>query len=198
MKTMHVTISGLCAAAAVAGFAPRAYAFHSGGVAECVGCHTPHNGSTTPAGSTNPGNTSGPYLLLGSDQSSTCLNCHQHQGDTGPSSYHVSTATADMPAGSAPKQRGPGGDFGWLKKDYTDTCRGGAIDNKGFRRGHSIVATDYGYTADTENASAPGGGAGAYAAGNLGCTSCHDQHSSIRRFDAAGASWGRTGLQVGS
>ena len=42
-----------------------AFAFHSGGVAECGGCHSMH--SPDPDGF---------YLLLGEDQSSVCLNCH--------------------------------------------------------------------------------------------------------------------------
>ncbi len=41
------------------------YAFHSGGVAECGGCHSMHG--PNPAGSS---------LLIGSDRSSTCLTCY--------------------------------------------------------------------------------------------------------------------------
>ena len=94
----------LAAVVALAGFG-NAYAFHSGGVAECGGCHSMH--SPDPAG-TN--------LLIGPDGSSTCLSCHQQAGLLTPSSYHISTASADMPLGTAPRQRTPGGDFGWLKK----------------------------------------------------------------------------------
>src|SRR3974390_2287969 len=71
-----------------------ASAFHSGGVAECGGCHSAHSPRA-----------GGSFLLIGSDVGSTCLNCHEHAGDTGPSTYHISTAQADMPVGIPPKQR---------------------------------------------------------------------------------------------
>src|SRR3989304_4734826 len=82
------------------------YAFHNGGVGECTGCHSMHSPST-----------GGTFMLKGSDQSSTCMSCHRHEGDTGPASYHIVTAESDMPTGIAPLQRTPGGDFGWLKKN---------------------------------------------------------------------------------
>ena len=144
-----------------------ALGFHSGGVAECGGCHSVHN----PKGG-------GSFLLLGADQSSTCLICHEKAGDTGPSSYHVSTALADMPTGTPPKQRTPGGDFGWLKKSYTFTIRGGATVEDGASHGHSIVAADYGYVGDPANVTAPGG---TFPSAQLGCTSCHDPHGQYRR-----------------
>ena len=83
MKTTFRTMLYGIAAAAFA-LAPRAYAFHSGGVAECEGCHTMHNtrgsGKAIPlAGGVGNG---AKYLLQGSDQSSTCLNCH-NSADTG-------------------------------------------------------------------------------------------------------------------
>ena len=62
----------------LAGGTPQA--FHSGGVAECGGCHSMHSPEA-----------GGSFLLIGTDQSSTCLTCHEHAGDTGPRSYHVST-----------------------------------------------------------------------------------------------------------
>ncbi len=108
MKAVKITFVVLSAALLAIGIGTTASAFHSGGVAECGGCHSMH---APKAG--------GSFLLVGGDQSSTCLSCHEHAGDTGPSSYHVTTATADLPAGTAPKQRTPGGDFGWLKKSYT-------------------------------------------------------------------------------
>jgi predicted CXXCH cytochrome family protein len=143
-------------------------AFHSGGVAECGGCHSMH--SPNPAGYS---------LLIGSDGSSTCLACHQRLGDTGPSSYHVSTAEADMPAGTAPLQRGPGGDFGWLKKTYTFTVRGTTTTEEGQTHGHNIIAADYNYVADTENTTAPGG---TYPNAQLECQSCHNPHGKYRRL----------------
>jgi hypothetical protein len=178
------------------GFASSAYAFHSGGVAECEGCHTMHNSlesqrmtvdDTIAVGAGNP------YLMQGTDQSSTCLNCHQHEGDTGPSSYHISTHENDMPAGVAPIQRTPGGDFGWLKKTYTWTPRAGATPetSDGERHGHSIVAVDFGYSEDITNQQAPGG---TYPAGYLSCISCHDPHGKYRRDATGGIS--TTGLPI--
>ena len=122
------------------------YAFHSGGVAECGGCHSMH--SPNPAGSS---------LLIGSDQSSTCLSCHEHAGDASPSGYHISTAPADMADGVPPKQRTPGGDFGWLKKNYMFVVRGATTAEGGATHGHNIVAADFGYVVDPINGTSPGG-----------------------------------------
>jgi len=143
------------------------YAFHSGGVAECVGCHNMHE----PAGE---------YLLIGTDQSSTCLSCHENAADTGPSSYHISTAEASLGAGLAPKQRTPGGDFGWLKKSYTMTIRGTTSTEAGETHGHNIVAADKNYVEDATNTTAPGG---SYPANKLACISCHDMHGKYRRLN---------------
>src|SRR3990170_5482535 len=117
----------LTAAVLALGLGGTAYAFHSGGVAECSGCHSMHSPKT-----------GGSFLLVGIDQSSTCLTCHEHAGDTGPSSYHISTAPADMPAGAPPRQRTPGGDFGWLKKTYTFNVRGTPFTEDGSTHGHNI------------------------------------------------------------
>ena len=146
-----------------------AYAFHSGGVAECSGCHSMHAPKT-----------GGSNLLIGTDQSSTCLTCHEQAGLATPSSYHVSTASADLPVGTPPKQRTPGGDFGWLKKTYSFTVRSATTTEAGQTHGHNIVATDNGYLPDTDNTTAPGG---TFSAANLGCQSCHDPHSQIRRLN---------------
>jgi len=151
--------------------APAGYAFHSGGVAECGGCHSMH--SPNPAGSS---------LLIGSDQSSTCLSCHEHAGDTGPTGYHVSTSPADMPPGVPPLQRTPGGDFGWLKKSYTFAVRGTTTTEDGATHGHNIVAADYGYVADPVNGTAPGG---TFPSAQMACNSCHDPHGRYRRVNSA-------------
>lgn len=123
----------------------------------------------------------GSHLLIGPDTSSTCLSCHQQSGLTSPSSYHVSTADADMPVGTAPRQRTPGGDFGWLKKTYTFTVRSAVTTEAGQTHGHNIIAsgTGFGYTVDTDNATSPGG---TFAAANLGCASCHNPHGKYRRL----------------
>lgn len=151
----------------------NAYAFHSGGVAECEGCHSMHS----PASSS--------FLLVGSDPSSACLSCHEHAGDTGPSSYHVSTAASDMTGALNPKQRTPGGDFGWLRKDWTAT---GGEDTKD-QHGHNIIAADNQYTFDPNHTLSPGGN---FPVSQLGCESCHDPHGKARRlsdgsFAATGA-----------
>ena len=140
-------------------------AFHHGGVAECIGCHSMHD----PLGG---------YLTVGSDSSSTCLTCHE---GTSLRSYRVSTAPSAMPAGTAPLQRNPGGDFGWVKKTYTWVVRGSTAAEAGQTHGHNIVATDFGYVADTDNTVAPGGGS--LLAEDLSCTSCHDPHGKLRRLE---------------
>jgi hypothetical protein len=144
------------------------YGFHSGGVAECGGCHSMHNPMA-----------GGTFLLVGTDASSTCLTCHQNAADTGPSSYHVSTAPASLGAGQAPLQRTPGGDFGWIKKDYTFTVRGSTINEDGDTHGHNIVAADFSYAADATHANSPGG---SFPSASLACNSCHDMHGQYRRL----------------
>ncbi|RJR16651.1 MAG: cytochrome C [Nitrospiraceae bacterium] len=164
MKSFKVVLV-VMAAAIIALGTTAAYAFHSGGVAECTGCHHLHDASSSSA------------LLAGSDASSTCLNCH---GASGASSYRISTPDADMPAGTPPGNRTPGGDFGWVKKTYTWSPRSGSTStSEGDRHGHNIVAADFGYVADGTNATAPGGDMDATL---LGCNSCHDNHGKLRRL----------------
>jgi hypothetical protein len=169
MKTLRIGFAFLAAASLLllAGGTPEA--FHSGGVAECGGCHSMH---APKAG------VGARALLVGSDPSSTCLSCHMHAGDTGPSSYHIATADADMPAGKAPLQRTPGGDFGWLRKSYTMTIRGTTSTEWGQTHGHNIVAVDTVFAADTDNTTSPGG---TFPGNKLACTSCHDPHGRVRR-----------------
>jgi hypothetical protein len=170
----------LIAAVLTLGIGSMAYAFHSGGVAECGGCHSMHSPKA-----------SGSFLLIGTDQSSTCLSCHEHAGDTGPSSYHVGTASADLPAGVPPKQRGPGGDFGWLRKSYTFIVRNVSTTEDGASFGHNIVAVDNGYSADTVNTQAPGG---TFPSSQLACNSCHDPHGKYRRL--SGGTVATTGAPI--
>ncbi len=152
-----------------------ASAFHDGGVGACDACHSMHS----PSQSSNTG------LLRSSDPSSTCLNCHQQTGDTGPRSFHVSTAISDMPQGAPPKQLSPGGDFGWLKKsyDWLPSATGTLQHDSGERHGHNIVAFDYQYVADITNNTAP---QGTYPSADLSCISCHDPHGKYRR-DVSGS-----------
>lgn len=167
MKVARITLFAILAALVAVGVSTTAYAFHSGGVAECGGCHSMH--SPKAAGS---------FLLVGIDASSTCLTCHQNAADAGPSSYHVSTAPGSLGAGLAPLQRTPGGDFGWLKKTYTFTVRGTTTTEDGATHGHNIVAGDYDYVVDPTNTTAPGG---TFVSSQLACNSCHDQHGQYRR-----------------
>jgi hypothetical protein len=170
MKILRVGFAVLAAALlllAYGGSTPQA--FHSGGVAECTGCHSMH--SPAPGGS---------YLLIGTDQSSTCLLCHENATDTGPNGYHISTA-GTMAGTALPLQRTPGGDFGWLKKTYTYTYGTPAVTytEDGATHGHNVVAVDKNYVVDPVNSTAPGG---TFPASQLACNSCHDPHGQYRRL----------------
>lgn len=170
--------------------ASNALAFHDGGVARCEGCHTMHNSkdnATMINGGTQFQGVS--YLLQGSDQSSTCLNCHGAAQTAsapdpvtgeitytgGATGYRV--FTIGSPDGVPPSGYTPGGDFAYLGKTYTWSAHGRSSSSAGERHGHNIVAGDYGLVADGTLTSAPGG---TYAAGQLGCTSCHDPHGKTR------------------
>jgi predicted CXXCH cytochrome family protein len=165
MKIYKLSLILVATAAVVFGPSGTSFAFHNGGVAECVGCHQMHGAP-------------GPNLLVAADDSSTCLLCH---GASGQSSFHVATPSADMPVGTPPANEGPGGDFGWLAKTYYFTVQGSAATDMGYTHGHNIIASGYdnGYlaTADPANPTAPGG---TFTSGLLACTSCHDQHGKGR------------------
>jgi predicted CXXCH cytochrome family protein len=163
MKIAKLSLILAAAVAVVFGLSGISFAFHSGGVAECTGCHMMHNAATT-------------TLLVAADASSTCLNCH---GASGQVSYHVATQDADMPAGTPPANEGPGGDFGWLHKTYIFSVSGVQTTDMGQTHGHNIIAASYstGYTVDTDNPTAPGG---TFPSDQLACTSCHDMHGKGR------------------
>jgi len=171
---LRIGFIAFAAALITFGLSGMAFAFHSGGVAECTGCHALHEAA------------SASNLLVQSDASSTCLSCH---GASGASSYHIATPDADMPVGTPPGNRTPGGDFGWLKKGYQWVPRTGSTSNSlAENHGHNVVAGDFGYIVDAVNETAPGGD---MLSTELACTSCHDQHGKLRRSgtDAAPV-WG--------
>jgi hypothetical protein len=169
MRTINnLLLPGIAALAAVLaiGLAGTAFAFHSGGVAYCSGCHSMHNSLDNPVSGT-PNN----QLLKGTDASSTCLNCHK--GTAG--SYHILTEDGGSFS--------PGGDFFWLTQSYTNTVRNNPVTSDPDNMGHNVVALDYGLTIDGTNTSAPGG---TYISSNLGCTSCHDPHGQVQGGTAGG------------
>ncbi|WP_026841476.1 hypothetical protein [Citrifermentans bremense] len=171
--------------------AGSALAFHSGGVAECEGCHSMHNSFEGSANVTGMAQyASGPYLLKAQDQSGACLNCHQ-SADTAPTGYHISTAGVNPVDSTTPVEMTPGGDFAWLKKTMSGSIRGKAVGFEGDRHGHNVIATDYGFTADKTLTAAPGG---SYPAASLACSSCHDPHGKYRRL--ADGTQATTGLPI--
>jgi hypothetical protein len=179
MKKMKVTM--LVAASALLMAAP-AMAFHSGGVADCDGCHTMHNSE---GGNTMNGGTlyqAGPYLLQtggGTGQASdACLNCHEK---TDVSSYHVSTpksllGTNTGVGGLVPVMRTPGGDFGWLKMNTTQAFGGHNVMGNNHDLGNSAATS---LTTKFTGNKGPGGN---FPVDQLQCSSCHDPHGKYRRL----------------
>jgi cytochrome c553 len=163
--------------AALKAATPGAQLFHKGGIGDCDGCHLMHN-TNGEGGNTDPGSiTNNVYGLKGSDPSSTCLNCHQAPASNiNPSQHYIATNPAQMANGIPPKELTPGGDFGWIKKNYKWARN---ESSPGERHGHNIVAADYNYRADTSITVSPGG---SYPAGGLSCISCHDPHGNYRRL----------------
>jgi hypothetical protein len=166
MKVVKLSLILVAAAAVIIGLGTASYAFHSGGVAECMGCHNIHDGQSASA------------LLIAGDITSTCANASCH-GSPSAGSYHILTPTST--AGVPPLQTTPGGDFGWLLKTYTWSPRSGTSSTEdGYEHGHSVVAVDLpGFTADPVNTVAPGGD---MVAADLSCNSCHDNHGKLRRL----------------
>lgn len=161
---------------AFVGFSSMALAFHSGGVADCDGCHTMHgvySGSSAVQ-------TTQDYLLQGVTPSETCLACH---GNAANSSYHIMT-TGTLAPGVPPVNYTPGGDFAWLTKSFTlgSGAHWTLADEIGERHGHNIYAPTYQIQTDILFSQSPGGGSGAFQSKNLACTSCHDPHGKYRRI----------------
>jgi hypothetical protein len=199
MKIVKIGVLMVAAVAVMFGLSTTTYAFHSGGVAECEGCHSMHNSfegspNVEAEGATTPWRTfaqgTGPYLLKANEPSGACLNCH-NAADTGPSSYHISTNGITPYDSTSPVEMTPGGDFAWLKKTMTFVVRNNTTTNDGARHGHNVVSADYGYVSDDVLSVAPGG---SYPASKLACSSCHDPHGRYRRF--SDNSYATTGLPI--
>jgi hypothetical protein len=155
MKTIKLFLGLLVAVLLCLGFGATAQAFHDGGVAHCDGCHTMHNSQDGEPIADNIGAS----LTIGTDPSSTCLNCHEGSG-----SYHVfSSDGSNLTAG---------GDFYWLTKTFNYTTFRPMTRN-GWSFGHNVVAADYSLEQDPVLDKAPGG---TFLSAWLACSSCHDPH----------------------
>jgi len=167
--------------------------FHAGGVAACDGCHVMHNASNGKARSTQvaPWTDAVPaFLLQGSDQSSTCLLCHGDTAAALPTTPYV-IANTGATSGSTFMNYSPGGDFGWLKVDFTKSPKD--------RHGHNVAALDFSMGADGLMKTAPGGTytPAASGPGQFACSSCHDPHGRYRMQVTTGTSWTWAGPVVG-
>ncbi len=169
-------VRALLCAFTMPGATSAALPFHSGGVGDCSECHVVHSSGARA------------FLLRGADASSTCLRCHDRTaGAAGGWDTLVSTSSAgqnDSAGVRLPEGRSPGGDFGWLKVEYTWSENGAAKVEAGRTHGHDIVARDFAYgTGETSQAER-------YPP--LGCTSCHDPHGrSVLQSSVADAAAGR-------
>jgi len=187
MKRSKVLLLTIAAAMVTLGLSGISYAFHDGGVASCDSCHTMHNASGTTGvmagraaqtGYTYKGSAAqfqgNAFLLQGTDQSSTCLNCHAVAENPG-GSYHI--MSPDAAANGYATHFTPGGDFGWLL--VTPVSATASYDKS--RRGHNINAADWGLGSAAPYPitlqTAPGG---TYPQANLHCSSCHDPHGTFR------------------
>lgn len=165
MKAVKLGFIFAMAALMTLGLGSAAFAFHSGGVAHCDGCHTMHNSqdgipyeSHGHGGGGDVGTGHNSYLTVGTDPSSTCLNCH------------ISIYQAMSSDGSV---YSPGGDFWWMTQD-TPGPRGAV--NAAEHKGHNTIANDFGIVAEGTLTNGPSNGAVTYQSAWLGCNSCHDPH----------------------
>ena len=175
MKALKLSLIIILMMFVTVGLSGMAYAMHSGGTGYCEACHTMHNSlggvSARKGGTVDVGVN---YLLKGSDQSSTCLNCHASVTPQNTTTGNgISIMTYPIPGATAPYYRSPGGDFAWIGKTY-----GTGTQNPGYTHGHNINAIDYGLPVGSPLATtAPGG---TYLQSHLHCSSCHNPHSSSR------------------
>jgi hypothetical protein len=183
-----IPADGAYQAPIIANSQPDSQGFHAGGVAACDGCHVMHNANNGVAKSTLAGSTAAPwtnvtnmFLLQGSDQSSTCLICHQGAKPAG-----LQFTVADFETANVPANRTPGGDFGWVAQTFAPSGAQGAA-SPGERHGHNVVAADWGLAADTRLTVAPGGSYAVTPNGKaaFACSSCHDPHGRYRMVNDA-------------
>lgn len=135
-----------------------AHSFHDGGVGSCDNCHSMHGAKVDVAA-----------LLVASDPSSVCLNCHAGPGG-------ADNPSVNSPDGSAMT---PGGDFYWLTKPFAWSGGSSSADS----HGHNVIALDFNLGQDPRLVS-PGG---TYRSEYLGCTSCHDPHGKAAGGTKSGA-----------
>ena len=191
MKGLKLSLMVLTATMLALGLSGMAYAFHSGGVAACDGCHTMHGiyttGSSTPAFAGK-----GPNLLVATDPSSTCLLCHAAPPAGSPNiGGGPRVMTYPFPgAGIAPAGFNVGGDFAWLQKRFQTSTSGAGTFEEGQTHGHNVIAADFGMLADPDFPGlSPGGN---FSTNILACNSCHDPHGTYRRVG------NNTSYQVGT
>jgi predicted CXXCH cytochrome family protein len=177
MKGLKLSLIVLTATLLAVGLSGMAYAFHSGGVGRCEGCHSMHQ----------PEDTTSQHLLAFADSSSTCLDCHAGSS----LGSHAAMTYPDPGAGVAPVNYTPGGDFLYLLKTYSFTGRSGTSIENGNTHGHNVIAADQGLTVTSQWAQGPGG---TFNSADLTCTSCHDPHGKYRR-DENGV-FTRTGFPI--
>lgn len=132
-----------------------ALAFHSGGVANCGGCHSAHAAASG----------AGDGLLKIANPTDLCLSCHRNEnGNTWGNDSLV------------PGPQYGGGSFVFLEAaNLNDGPTGSdpASFIPGHAAGHSVLSLAEGILVDPEHSTAPGG---TYPSDNLHCTSCHDPH----------------------
>ncbi|MDH3328088.1 MAG: hypothetical protein OEM01_02535 [Desulfobulbaceae bacterium] len=143
-----------------------ALSFHIGGTGSCESCHVMHNAKDKDALAGKKSKS----LLLATDPSSVCLNCHAGPGGDNNSSVFSSDGSAMT----------PGGDFYWLTRTFTWADG----SSPGDRHGHNVIALDFDLTRDSRLVQSPGG---SYSSAALSCTSCHDPHGGARGGTQGGA-----------